>query len=218
MLIPRKRITKRIGILGTSGMARETRDIADALGLSAVFVARDSNINDFSDVGETILESDMERFNDMPFVIGIGDGEVRRNLASRFAGKVQFANLIHPTATFGRGQRELLDSRQGVIICAGVRFTSNVSVGDFTIFNLNATISHDCLIEEFVTISPLACILGNVRIKSGAWIGAGATINQGTNEAKRMIGANTIIGSGAVVLHDCQDHSVYAGVPARKIK
>jgi sugar O-acyltransferase (sialic acid O-acetyltransferase NeuD family) len=212
-------MTKRIGIFGTSGMAREARDIADALGLSVVFVARDSaELAAFAEHGDSILESDTERFKDMPFVIGIGEGAIRRKIATHFAGKIKFGNLIHPTATFGRGQRELLESRQGIIICAGVRFTCNVSVGDFTIFNLNATISHDCLIEEFVTISPLACILGNVRIKSGAWIGAGATINQGTNEAKRMIGVNTIIGSGAVVLHDCQDHSVYAGVPARKIK
>jgi acetyltransferase-like isoleucine patch superfamily enzyme len=69
-----------------------------------------------------------------------------------------------------------------------------------------------------VTISPQACILGNVEIKSGAWIGAGATINQGTNLSKRMIGFNTIIGSGAVVLRDCDADSVYVGVPARKIK
>jgi acetyltransferase-like isoleucine patch superfamily enzyme len=57
-----------------------------------------------------------------------------------------------------------------------------------------------------------------VEIKSGVWIGASATINQGTNVSKRMIGPNTIIGSGAVILHDCDADSVYAGVPARKIK
>ena len=212
-------MTKRIGIFGTSGMAREARDIADALGLSVVFVARDSaELAAFSEHGDSILESDTERFKDMPFVIGIGEGAIRRKIATHFVGKIKFGNLIHPTATFGRGQREPLESRQGIIICAGVRFTSNIVVGDFSIFNLNATVSHDCFMGDFVTISPQACILGNVEIKSGAWIGAGATINQGTNVSKRMIGPNTIIGSGAVVLHDCDAHSIYAGVPARKIK
>jgi sugar O-acyltransferase (sialic acid O-acetyltransferase NeuD family) len=212
-------MTKRIGIFGTSGMAQEARDIADALGLSVVFVARDSaELATFAEHGDSILESDMERFKDMPFVIGIGEGATRRKITAHFAGKIKFGNLIHPTATFGRGQRELLESRQGIIISAGVRFTSNIVVGDFTIFNLNATVSHDCVIGDFVTISPQACILGNVEIKSGAWIGANATINQGTNVSKRMIGPNTIIGSGAVILHDCDADSVYAGVPARKIK
>jgi sugar O-acyltransferase (sialic acid O-acetyltransferase NeuD family) len=212
-------MTKRIGIFGTSGMAREASDIADALGLSVVFVAHDSaEFTTLSETGDSILESDVERFKDMPFLIGIGEGAIRRKIATHFVGKIKFGNLIHPTATFGRRQRERLESRQGIIISAGVRFTSNIVVGDFTIFNLNATVSHDCVIGDFVTISPQACILGNVEIKSGAWIGAKATINQGTNVSKRMIGPNTIIGSGAVVLNDCDADSVYAGVPARKIK
>lgn len=212
-------MTKRIGIFGTSGMAREASDIADALGLSVVFVARDSaELAKFAEHGDSIHESDTERFKDMPFVIGIGEGATRRKITADFAGKIKFGNLIHPTATFGRGQRKQIESRQGLVICSGVRFTSNIVVGDFSIFNLNATISHDCIIGDFVTISPQACILGNVEIKSGVWIGANATINQGTPVLKRMIGANAIIGSGAVVLHDCDADSVYAGVPARKIK
>jgi sugar O-acyltransferase (sialic acid O-acetyltransferase NeuD family) len=200
-------------------MAREAGDIAEALGLSVVFVASDSaKLVAFGEQGESILESEVERFKDMSFVIGIGAGDIRRKIAARFCGKIHFENLIHPTATFGRGQRKQIESRQGLVICSGVRFTSNIVVGDFSIFNLNATISHDCILGDFVTISPQACILGNVEIKSGVWIGANATINQGTPVSKRMIGANAIIGSGAVVLHDCDADSVYAGVPARKIK
>lgn len=210
---------KRIGIFGTSGMAREARDIAEAVALSVVFVASDSSeLEAFGEQGDAILESDVERFQDMPFVIGIGAGGIRRKIAARFRGKIKFENLIHPTATFGRAQRAQVESREGVIVCAGVRFTSNIVVGDHSIFNLNATVSHDCVLGDFVTISPHACILGNVEIQSGAWVGASATINQGTHVSKRIIGPNTIIGSGAVVLHDCEADSVYAGVPARKIK
>lgn len=210
---------KRIGIFGTAGMARETRDIADALGFSPILVARDnSELAAFDEAGDIMLESDVERFKDMPYVIGIGDGAVRRNIARRHAGKVSFMNLIHPSATFGRRQRDQVECRQGVIVCAGARFTSNILVGDFTIFNLNSTISHDSIIGDFVTVSPQACVLGNVEVRSGAWIGASVTINQGTNESKRVIGSNSVIGSGAVVLHDCDSDSIYVGIPARKIK
>lgn len=210
---------KRIGIFGTSGMARETRDIADALGFSVVFVARDPM--ELAALGETedfVLESDIGRFRDIPYVIGIAEGAVRRKIATRYAGKASFINLIHPSVTFGRCQREQVESRQGVIVCAGVRFASNISIGNFTIFNLNSTVSHDSIIGDFATISPQACVLGNVEVKNNVWIGAGVTINQGTNECKRIIGANAIIGSGAVVLHDCDADSVYVGIPARKIK
>ena len=212
-------MTKRIGIFGASGMARETRDIADALGFSAVYVTQDTKeLTAFDETKDVMLESEIDRFRDMPYVIGVGEGAVRRMIVTRYAGKVSFINLIHPNATFGCLQREQVECRQGVIVCAGVRFTSNISIGNFTIFNLNSTISHDSIIGEFATICPQACILGNVEVKSGAWIGAGAIINQGTNESKRVIGANSVIGSGAVVLEDCDANSVYVGIPARKIK
>jgi sugar O-acyltransferase (sialic acid O-acetyltransferase NeuD family) len=212
-------MAKRVGIFGTSGMAREARDIAADLGLSVVFVAYNQNeLAAFNESDEAILESDVGRFTDMPYVIGIGDGAVRRKVAQRFADKVGFASLIHPAATFGKGQRQQVESRQGVIVCAGARLTSNIVVGDFTIFNINSTVSHDSIIGDFVTVCPQSCVLGNVEVKSGAWIGAGAIIHQGTHAAKTTIGENTLIGSGAVVIGDCEAESVYAGVPASKIR
>lgn len=210
---------KQIGIFGVSGMARETRDIADELGFNAVLIARDqSELDSLENHNDVILEADLERYKDIPFVIGIGNGAIRRKIATRYAGKVNFMNLIHPDATFGARQRAQLTYRQGIIVSAGARFTCDISIGNFTIFNLNSTISHDAIIGDFVTISPQACILGNVEIESGAWIGAGAIINQGSNGSRRKIGSNTVIGSGAVILDDCASDSVYVGVPARKIK
>ncbi|RKQ58715.1 sugar O-acyltransferase (sialic acid O-acetyltransferase NeuD family) [Vogesella indigofera] len=210
---------KRIGIFGTSGMARETRDIAHALGYDAVFVARSAAERAaFSDSGDVILESDVGSYKDMPYVIGVGEGALRAKIAVRHANIIRFGNLIHPSATFGCGQRQHIETRSGVIVCAGVRFTSNISVGDFTLFNLNATISHDSVIADYVTVSPNACILGNVSIGEAAWIGAGTIVNQGSNDRKVTIGKNTLIGSGAVIIADCDADSVYVGVPGRKIK
>ena len=213
------KVGKLIGIFGTAGMAKETRDIAVQLGLSVVFVARDvAELAVFGDAGDAMLEMDIHRFRDIPYVIGIGDCLTRRQIAKRFASKIEFCNLIHPTATFGLRQREYLENKQGVIVSAGVRFTCNILIGDFTIFNLNATISHDCIIGDFVTVCPQTCILGNVEIKSGGWIGAGAVVNQGSIESKLTIGKNTVIGSGAVVTRDCDENSIYVGVPARRIR
>jgi acetyltransferase-like isoleucine patch superfamily enzyme len=83
---------------------------------------------------------------------------------------------------------------------------------------LNATVGHDVTIEDFVNIAPGAHISGNVWIKQGCWIGTGAVINQGANEKKLSIGAQTTIGSGSVVIKDCDEHAVYVGSPARRIK
>lgn len=209
----------RIGIFGTSGMAREAGDIAWELGLEPVYVARDqAEMDAYAFPGQLILESDIDRYQDIGYVIGIGDNSIRQRIAQHYSGRLRFTNLIHPSASFGRGQRELLEGKRGVIVCAGVRFTNNTQVGDFCIFNLNSTISHDVVIGDFVYVAPGAHVTGNVQIEARAWIGTGVAVNQGTVNHKRRIGADTKIGAGAVVVKDCEPNAIYAGIPARRIK
>ena len=91
-------------------------------------------------------------------------------------------------------------------------------MGDFCIFNQNTTIAHDCAVDSFVHVAPGANVSGSVHLKQGCWIGSGAVINQGSNTNKRVIGENTMVGAGAVVINDCEANAVYAGVPAKRIK
>jgi sugar O-acyltransferase (sialic acid O-acetyltransferase NeuD family) len=210
---------KRIGIFGTSGHAREVGDIAVELGYLPIYVARDQTERDvwiFPD--DVMLESEVDRHSDIEFAIGIGENAIRQKVALRFAERLRFTPLIHPSATFGQRQRHAIEERQGAVVCAGVRFTNNIRVGHFTLFNLNATISHDVIVEDFVTVAPGACISGNVHLGYGCWVGAGAAINQGSNTRKLRVGANTVIGSGSVVVKDCEPDAVYVGIPARRIK
>jgi len=212
-------MSKTIGIFGTSGFARETADIAYEVGFAPIFIARDQGERDawdFSD--DIILESEVERFKDMAFTIGIGENAIRQKVALRFTNKLRFTNLVHPSATFGKRQREHIESKSGVIVCAGVRFTNNIVVGDFSIFNLNSTVGHDVIIEEFVNIAPGANISGNVHIETRCWVGTGATINQGSIDTKLCIGADTTIGSGSVVVKSCDPNAVYVGITAKRIK
>ena len=209
----------RIGIFGTSGMARYAGDTAWELGLEPFYVARDkAELDAFAFPGQIILKSDIDCYQDIGYVIGIGDNSIRQHIAQRYFDRLRFTNLIHPSSSFGRGQRELLEAKRGVIVCAGVRFTTNIQVGNFCIFNLNSTISHDVEIGEFVYVAPGAHVTGNVQIEARAWIGTGVDINQGTESRKRCIGADTTIGSGAVVVSDCEPNAIYAGIPARRTK
>ncbi len=54
---------------------------------------------------------------------------------------------------------------------------------------------------------------GRIKISNNVFIGRGATILKDVE-----VGENVVIGAGAVVTKDCQPNSVYAGVPARRIK
>ncbi|MBN15327.1 MAG: hypothetical protein CMJ15_08950 [Pelagibacterium sp.] len=212
-------MTKCIGIFGTAGMAREAGDIAWAIGIEPFYIARDDQeLKYWSGAGEIILESEIEKVSHHPFVIGIGDNIIRQKIASRFSEFLQFSNLIHPSATFGYGQRDVVDASRGVIIAAGARLTSNICIGDFVLVNQNATIAHDCVIDSYAHVAPGANISGNVHLEEAAWGGAGAVINQGNYIDKRTIGKNTVVGSGAVVIADCEPETVYVGVPAKRLK
>ena len=209
----------RIGIFGTSGMAREAGDIACALGIEAVYVARDqAEMQAWHYPGTVILEQDIGLYIDIPFVIGIGEGVIRKAVAERFKDELRFTNLIHPSATFGMAQREAIECCTGAIIAAGARFTSGISVGDFCIVNQNVTVAHDCIVGNYVHLAPGANVSGNVQLHDGCWIGVGAVINQGNPSKKLEIGANTVVGAGAVVIDDCDHDAVYVGVPAKRIK
>lgn len=207
-----------IGIFGTSGMAREAGDIAWALGLEPMYVTNDAaNLSAWPFPGVVILETDLALHPDLPCVIGIADGALRERIAQRYPER-HFANLIHPQASLGRGQREVIEDAQGVLICAGARLTSNIQIGEFVIINQNACVAHDTVIDPYVHVAPGACVSGHVHLSRRCWIGAGAVVNQGSEVQKRLIGADVVVGSGAVVTADCEPGGTYAGVPARRIK
>lgn len=56
-------------------------------------------------------------------------------------------------------------------------------------------------------------ILKAVRIKKGAWIGAGAKVLPGIT-----VGENAIVGAGAVVTKNVPANTIVAGVPAHFVR
>lgn len=210
---------KSLGIFGTSGFARETRDVAAELGYRVTFIAAsEAGANSLESSDLVVLESELPRASGMVFAIGIGDNAARRRVWQAHRDSLQFVNLVHPSATFGHGQRARVDAALGVIICAGARLMSGISLGNFVVCSLNTTIGHDVTAEDFVMIAPGANISGHVHLGSGTWIGTGATVIQGRPGAPLRIGSRSTIGAGAVVIRDCDADATYAGVPARRIR
>lgn len=205
-------------IFGTGGHARDLAELASACGYVPVLVARSASEAEGCAADDRIVVEGEGLFREaLIAAIGIGDNAARERTATKLAGKATFPNLVHPEATLGRGLRERLERVVGTMIFAGVRTTGNVRIGSFCTVNLNASISHDGMLEDFVNLSPGAVIAGNVIVGRGAWIGAGAVVNQGTDDAPRLIGSGAMVGSGAVVVADCDANSTYVGVPARKL-
>ena len=75
--------------------------------------------------------------------------------------------MVSPYAIFN----DLLDVGEGSIICAGANFTTNIKIGKFTVVNLNATVGHDCQLDDYSSVMPGANLSGNVHLKEGAFVG-----------------------------------------------
>lgn len=203
-------------IFGTGGHARDVAEVVEALGRHVMFVTRGDNVDPVR--SETVIaEAEALTMVDADFAMGIGDNETRARVAHSYP-HLRFPAFVHPEATLASDQRAAIGASTGTIVFAGARIMGAVSIGRFCIVNLNATISHDGQIADFVHLSPGAHLAGNVSVGEGAWIGLGAVVNQGTETRKLAIGARTVVGSGSVVLSDCIADAVYVGNPARKIR
>jgi sugar O-acyltransferase (sialic acid O-acetyltransferase NeuD family) len=208
----------KVGVFGASGFSREVADILNPFADELVYI--DLNPETTRYFGKPVVnETKIPQLKEQGFlfVIGAGDNTTRQKIFNRYPDLL-FPNIVHPTASMGHGQLERLQMKKGNIITAGVRFTNNIEWGDFGIFNLNCTVGHDCIIQDFVNIAPGANISGNVWIEQGAYIGTNAAVLQGKSaENKIRIGKFSVVGAGAVVTKDVNDNATVVGIPAKSI-
>ncbi len=142
------------------------------------------------------------------YVCAIGSAKARKQVIEKL-GNVKFATLIDPSAIIS----QRVSISEGTIICAGNIITVDIEIGRHVIINLDCTIGHDAVLNDFVTLYPSVNVSGLVTIAEATEIGTGVQIIQ-----DKKIGANTIVGAGAVVVKDISDCCMAVGNPARTIK
>jgi sugar O-acyltransferase (sialic acid O-acetyltransferase NeuD family) len=204
-------------ILGAGGFAREVLDVYDA--------CNDAKAGQFEVLGFLADGEQPSAINGRPVlggvewlrdhrevsaICGIGDPLTRRAVVERASALgAQFHSIVHPDATLTRR----VEIGQGTVITAGCILTNNIRIGSHVHLNLDSTVGHDVVIEDYVTVAPGVHISGNVTLEAGANIGTGAVIIQ-----QRRVGAGSVIGAGAVVTSDIPRDVVAVGMPAKPIK
>ena len=206
-------------IIGAGGHGREVLDIVEAVAAAghrehefvgfAADTAPDEELlrrRNADHLGPVAWVLD----NDVAYVIGIGDGAARRRVADLCdaAGR-RAATLVHPLASVGSD----VEMADGCVLAAGARVTTNVRLGRHCHLNVNSSVSHDCRLDDFVTISPGAVLCGTVSVGAGVYVGANACILPGVT-----IGEGTMIGAGACVTRDVGAERTVGGVPARDLR
>ena len=80
--------------------------------------------------------------------------------------------------------------------------------------SVGANISHHTNINDGCFFSFGTNVGASINIKELAYLGIGATLVTGMS----ILGRNTLIGAGAVVLKDVPDNAVMVGVPAKLLR
>ncbi len=155
--------------------------------------------------------SDWQSYSNCQFVVAIGSSRVRRRVVEKMKsiGEPKFATVIHESVRHSA----YTEFGEGSIITAGCIITTQVSIGRHVILNLSTTVGHDCIIEDFVTVAPLAAISGNVYLSQGAEVGTGAALKQAIR-----IGSCSMVGMGAVMTKDLPENQLAVGNPARVVR
>ncbi len=210
---------KKVVVVGAGGFGREAIEIFkdinkiekkwDILGFIDDDPAiHDKYINGFPIIGG--LNWLIENSKEIRCVITIGDPKTKKLIADKLENNgINFINAIHPSVIMS----EYVELGKDVIICAGNILTVNIKVGSHVILNINSTVGHDTIIEDYCSIMPTVKINGNNHLYKGVYVGTGASFIHQVS-----VGMWTTIGAGAVVTKDIPPNVVAVGVPAKVIR
>lgn len=207
-------------ILGAGGFAREVALVLFERGVTIEGYLCDDPKQWKTNIAFGPVVGSMELQNTQgykrEFMPGIGSPDSRKNLVERALalGWTPIDSVISPRAHLPSSfQAAGFELGKGSVICSGVSATVNIKVGDFVNVNLNCTLGHDCVLENYVNLSPDVNISGYVHLEEEVDIGTGAVIGP-----KVRIGRRSVIGAGSTVLKDVPPGEVWVGSPAKFLR
>lgn len=197
-------------IIGAGGLSREVLNWINHNKYSIKSFYSDNTEKGITIYGVPVV-STFKEFAGFDFVLGVGDPRAKEKLFRDAIenGLNPCRPIVHRSATRGCA----VNIGYASVICPGVVITTNVKIGKGVLVNLNSTIGHDTIIEDFVTINPGSNISGNCHIKNKSFIGTGSTIRE-----KLIVGSNSLLGMGAVLTKNLPDNETWVGNPASLIK
>ncbi|HET9183681.1 MAG TPA: hypothetical protein VFP59_16225 [Candidatus Angelobacter sp.] len=211
---------KNIVVIGAGGMAREVRWLIEAINsVSPSYDFLGYVVSDLSKVGPRDSKEDIlgdyhwlakNRARVDAVTIGIGTPAARLKVAEELKGMmngVECPALIHPTAIIDLRTAKI---EKGVLLCAGVVATVNITLREFALVNFGCTLGHEATVGRGSVVNPGAKISGGVTVGDGAQVSTGAQVLQ-----YLTIGEGAIVGAGAVVTKDVPANVTVVGIPAK---
>ncbi|MFC0560067.1 acetyltransferase [Halalkalibacter alkalisediminis] len=203
----------KVVIIGQGGHSKVIHDLVSSNQDMEVIGYLDDKYNNFNNIDGMYVgpikstKKLVEYFEDIKFVVGIGDNHIRKSIVQRMAlPNEKYMTIVHPTACFSPSAQ----IGCGSVIMPNAVINASTRIGHHSIINTGSVIEHDNHIDNFVHISPNATLTGSVQIEEGVHVGAGATIIPNVR-----IGEWSIIGAGATVINHIPANCTAVGTPAK---
>lgn len=195
-------------LYGAGGHAKVIYDIILSNNLLLEYLVDDNPPADFFHHLEVYKPTE-ELLRNHKIIVAVGDGKSREIIVDRIKNQCEFTTLIHVSAFVSR----FSEVGEGTVVMPQVCVNAEVKIGKHCIINTSSVIEHDCIIEDYVHISPSVTMAGNITVKKRAQVGIGARIIPGVT-----IGEDAIIGAGAVIIKDVPAGATVVGNPGKIIK
>lgn len=210
-------LSQELLIYGTGGFAREVAWLAQtSVERFSIVGYIDDDVNAPPALGGVqvqSLDAAARRAPGAGFVAAVGKPATRRRLVES-AIRAGLVPVVLTHQSVERSSSVVIGD--GSVICAGSILTVDIVLGSYVQINLDCTIGHDCVLEEYATLAPGVHMSGNVRLEMEAYVGTGACIINGTAGNPIVIGRQAIIGAGAVVTKSVPPGVTVVGIPARE--
>jgi sugar O-acyltransferase (sialic acid O-acetyltransferase NeuD family) len=143
------------------------------------------------------------------FFIAIGNNHVREKVSNELLKQgCKLATIIHPKSIIGSEVKIGV----GTVVMPGVVINNNCNIGIGCIINTSSSIDHDCIIDDYVHISPGVRCGGSVRVGKSTWLGIGSIVINNV-----FIINDCIIGAAGLVIHDVNVSGTYVGIPIKRL-
>ncbi|AJA70382.1 Acetyltransferase (isoleucine patch superfamily) [Myroides sp. A21] len=143
--------------------------------------------------------------------VPIGNNIVRVSLLTKLEQQgFNIPSYIHPSVNMHNSVKV----GKAVYVLPACNFMPLSVIEDFVMISMGVNVAHHTVLGKGSFYSQGNNVGASINIKENAYSGIGVTIMTGVKE----IGANSLLGAGAVIIRDVPDCAVVVGNPGKIIK
>lgn len=148
---------------------------------------------------------------DVRVFVPIGNNKIRVGLIEKIKSKgFSLPSYIHPTVNL----HESVKIGKSVYILPACNFMPLSVIEDYVMISMGVNVAHHTILGKGSFYSQGNNIGASIIISDYSYFGMAATVMTGV----KMVGKNTLIGAGAIIIRDVPDYAVVVGNPGKIIK